>query len=289
MSTTSEPLRALLDRAHEQHADKPQAFAEALAARARFLGADAEGAEAIRLAEHVMVGHLADAGALQAFIDAVPAALAQAELTLPCLQSAKRCIALMRGDAAADAPPRLRWRSLHNVALGFALTGRAHEAQQWLVLDEHEALAHPEAPARQAYAAAANNIAVGLRTGARGDATSDALMITAAEIARRAWAAAGTWLHVERAEYQLAMCHAVLGQGPQALHHAQLCLGLCSAQGADALEHFFAHEACLHAHRAAGDLAAARTHREQMAAWLPQVADENLRDWCAKTLENTPA
>lgn len=288
MSTAPETLRALLDRAHEHHANTPQAFADALAAHASSLGADAEGAEAIRLAEHVMVGHLADAGSLKSFIDALPAALAQAELTRPTVQSAALCIALMRGDAAPGAPPRLRWRSLHNVALGLALTGRALLAEQLLVRDEHEALAHPDAPARQAYAAAANNLAVGLRTGRRGDAASDALMITAAETSRRAWERAGTWLHVERAEYQLAVCHAVLGQGRQALHHAQLCLALCSAQGADALEHFFAHEALLLAHRAAGDLPAARAQRELMAAWLPKVVDDGLRSWCARTLQGTP-
>ena len=289
MNTAPESLRALLDRAHEHHGDTPQAFADALAARASSLGADAEGAEAIRLAEHVMVGHLADAGALQALIAAVPEALAEAEATAPSLQCARLCVALMRGDDTSDAPPRLRWRSLHNVALGLAVTGQAPLAQQLLVRDVDQALAHPEEPARQAYAAAANNIAAGLRTGARGDAASDALMITAAQIARRAWQAAGTWLHVERAEYQLALCHALLGQGPQALHHAQLCLDICSAQGADALEHFFAHEALVLAHRAAGDLAAARDHREQMAAWLPKLADEDLRQWCAKTLQDTPA
>jgi len=289
MSAAPETLRALLDRAHEHHADTPQAFADALAAHASSLGADAEGAEAIRLAEHVMVGHLADAGALQSFIDALPATLAQAELTLPTVQSAALCIALMRGDAAPGAPPRLRWRSLHNVALGLALTERAALAEQLLVRDEHEALSHPDAPARQAYAAAANNLAVGLRTGVRGDAARDALMITAAQTARRAWERAGTWLHVERAEYQLAACHAVLGQGPPALRHAQSCLALCSANEADALEHFFAHEALVLAHRAAGHSAAARAHREQMAAWLPKVADEGLHSWCAKTLDGTPA
>lgn len=289
MSTTPESLRALLDRAYEHHADTPQAFADALAASASEWPADAEGAEAIRFAEHLLLAHLADADALQRLVQALPPALVQAELAAASVQRAVWCMALMRDEPEPLLAPLPRWRSLHNAVLGLARRGRTQRAGELLLRDEAAALSHSGEPERQAYAAGANNIALHLRTGERGSAAVDALMIQAAQTARRAWERAGTWLHVERAEYQLAMCHAVLGQGPQARHHAQLCLDICSAQGADALEHFFAHEAGVHAQRAAGDLAAARTHREQMAAWLPQVADESLRDWCARTLESTPA
>ena len=109
-------------------------------------------------------------------------------------------------------------------------------------------------------------------------------MLQAAAIARRAWAVAGTWLHVERAEYQLAQCHAVLGQGAVAVEHARQCLSMCAAGGGDAVELFFAHEAMTLALRAAGDEHSARQHREQMQAELELVDDDDTRAWCASVL-----
>jgi hypothetical protein len=278
-----------MDRAYNDHAEAPQAFADALMARAATLPADAEGAEAIRLAEHVMLGHLADAPALQRFVQALPPALVQAEVAAASLQRANGCLSLMQGGAPADLPPLLRWRSLHNAVLGLALTGRAALGSELLARDEAAALASPELAERQAYAAAANNIAAGLRQEPRRSADVDALMIQAAGVARRAWEKAGNWMNVERAEYQLALCHAVLGQGTPALHHAGLCLRICEAEQADAVEHFFAHEALVHAHRAAGQADQACAHRAQMAQWLPQVADAGMQAYCAKTLADTPA
>lgn len=287
--TAAETLRAFMDRAYNDHAEAPQAFADALMARAATLPADAEGAEAIRLAEHVMLGHLADAPALQRFVQALPPALVQAEVAAASLQRANGCLSLMQGGAPADLPPLLRWRSLHNAVLGLALTGRAALGSELLARDEAAALASPELAERQAYAAAANNIAAGLRQEPRRSADVDALMIQAAGVARRAWEKAGNWMNVERAEYQLALCHAVLGQGTPALHHAGLCLRICEAEQADAVEHFFAHEALVHAHRAAGQADQACAHRAQMAQWLPQVADAGMQAYCAKTLADTPA
>ncbi|MBL0087298.1 MAG: hypothetical protein IPP44_11570 [Ideonella sp.] len=289
MSTAPETLRALLDRAYEHHAATPQVFAEALAARAGTLPVEAESAEMIRFATHLLLAHLADVDALQRLVQALPPALVQADIAAPSLQRAVWCMALVRGEPEPLLPPLSRWRSLHNVVLGLARLGRAPRAAELLARDEPAALSHAGEAERQAYAAVANDTALHLRTGERGSVAADELMIHAAEIARRAWERAGTWLHVERAEYQLALCHATAGHGAQAIQHAQWCLEICKAQNADALEHFFAHEALVLAHRAAGDIASARAHREQMVAWLPKVADADMRAWCTKTLDDTPA
>lgn len=287
--SVAETLRAFMDRAYNEHSDAPRAFADALAARAGALAADAEGAEAIRLAEHLMLGHLADPRALQAFIEALPAGLPQAELVAPSVQRAVWALAAVRGEPEPVLPALRRWASLQNAVLALSQLGHSARAQALLLRDEAEALAHEEAPARRNFAISANNTAQHLRLGARGDAARDALMVSAAGLSRRAWEKAGNWMNVERAEYELAMCHAVLGQGATAVQHGALCLQICEAEQADAVEHFFAHEALVHAHRAAGQADQGRHHRAQMVAWLPQVSDAEMRAWCAKTLETTPA
>jgi hypothetical protein len=276
-----EPLRALLDRAQAQHGAAPAEFAHALSARAAALAGDADAGEAVRLAEHLWLGHLADAAALAAFLDALPAALHETD----AVQRTRWAIAMFEGRSAPVPPAASRWRALQNIVSALAATGRAAQAQAMLLAEEDAARHGADTAARQACAASANNVALDLRLGPRGDAGRDALMLVAAELARRAWAAAGTWMHLERAEYQLALCHAVLGRGDAALHHAARCLAVCDAEGADAVERFFAHEALAHAHRACGNAHAAAPQVDAMRALLPAIADDDTRDWCAHTLD----
>lgn len=319
-TTTLTPsvLRSLLDDALARHADAPADIAALLLAQAPTLPADAEGAEAIRLAEHVLLGHCADADGLAAFVAALPPALTADVATAPALQRVRWALAQVRAqmqaqmqmqaplgsDASPALPDALRWRALQNVVLALAGQGRCGEAAALLAADEAAALAHGADEAGVAYATAANNVAGHLQTGnpgavaARGatceserdterDADRDALMLQAAAIARRAWASAGNWMHVERAEYRLALCHAAAGNGAAAEHHAGLCLAGCLAAGeaADAVEHYFAHEALVRAHRAAGDAPAASAALQHMAGLLTQISQaDGLRDWCAETL-----
>jgi hypothetical protein len=369
-------LRPLLDAAPEAHARHPRRFADELQALAGTLPADEAGAEAVRWAEHVMLGHLADADALQRFLKALPAstdaaaawqeALARASWALavlaslapsatpsatnPVAHSAPSSVAAPAGNLAGDpggssaavlagnpaggsaggsagnlagnpdgisasssassfasksagssavmgsAPPSgsglsdaARWRALQNVVLALAWSGRTTQASAWLVRDEAAAAAHADPDARRAYAACANNVAQGLREGLRGDPARDALMLQAAALARRAWTTAGTWLHAERADYQLARCHAVLGRGTEALHCARACHAACVDHGADADERFFAHEALWHAHRARGDEAAATAEHAHMQSLLADIADAEMRACCARALAELAA
>ncbi|WP_284618286.1 hypothetical protein [Aquabacterium humicola] len=288
----NDDLRAFLDGAYDTHAASPQAIAEALAARAPTLPADDEGAEALRLAEHVLLGHLADADALQRLLAALPAGFRDAPGGA-CADAVGRVRwALARVGDAADLPPigePSRWRVLQNVLLAWIATGRGGDASRTLRESEPQAAGSPDTATRQAFAACANNLALHLREGPRGNAARDALMLDAATIARRAWQGAGTWMHVERADYQLARCHAVLGRGDEALAHARSCLAICEAEGADAAERFFAHEALWHAARAAGDADAAGRQRDRMQGLLAEVGDEALRTWCAQVLQDLPA
>ena len=298
MNTTTHPtgqadtLRSWLDQAQSQHADQPSVITAGLRTRAAQLPADADGAEAIRLAEHVWLAHAADAAGLQAFLDALPAALGQAASTAPSVERARLALAWLAGQPVPALADTLRWRLLQNVVLAMAAQGRSAQALGLLQTDEAAALAQGHSEAGKAFAATANNVASHLQDGPRGDAALDTLMLQAAALARRAWASAGGWMQVERADYRLALCHAAAGQGAEAVEHARRCLAGCvaAADQADAVEHFFAHEALLRAHHAAGNAAAADAALQRMQALLPDITEaDGLHAWCARVLATLPA
>ena len=269
-----------LDAAWDDHADHPQRVLAQLEQAAPELPDHAEGARAVRLAEHLWLAHLHDTAGLHRFLERLPAR----EALRPAVQAALWAIDMIDARPAPMLPDALRWRSLHNVASALIALGRTAEARELLMDDEAAATASEDPAARRAYAASANNVAQDLRLGPRGDTARDTLMIDAAQLARRAWERAGTWLHIERAEYELARCHAALGHGLQALAHAHACLRGCEAGQADAMEHFFAHEALAHAHRACGDAGSAEDEVERMRALMQEISDPGLRALAQKSL-----
>jgi hypothetical protein len=134
-----------------------------------------------------------------------------------------------------------------------------------------------EDPAARALAVTAHNLAVEFEN--RGELTDDerAMMLRCAFVSRDFWRIAGGWLEAERAEYRLAMSHVKAGDAKSALSHAKECLAIVGANGADAFESFFAREAVARAQLAAGYAGAARRERDDMAALLPAIADEDAR------------
>ena len=115
-------------------------------------------------------------------------------------------------------------------------------------------------------------------------------MLALADASLRLWRTTGTWVHEERAHYQLARCHAVLGESADALAHARACASIVEAHAqepqADAFERFYVHEALAFAHRAAGEKAQAARERERMAALALQVDDAALRTWVDESLRD---
>lgn len=279
-------LAVWLAKAWDSHDQDPAALADALQARALRLPDSADGAELVRLARHVMLAHLADGERLQAFIEALPDhaglqdARERAGWALATWQ--ERTPALALADEVA-------WPLLGEVLQARCRAGRAGEVLALLTAQEAQACDHPAPAARRAFAANCNNTALALRLGPRGDAQRDAVMIALAQLARRAWQTAGGWLEVERADYQLALCHAAAGQGEAAQRHARACLDACVAHGADAMERFFAHECAVHAARSAGRPAELVTHRQAMQALLPQIDEPSTQAWCAEVLAGLPS
>jgi hypothetical protein len=275
----------------EQHVAEPAAVLAALRQRAAGLPADAEGAAAIGLAEHVCLSHLHSPSELAAWIATLPAELSGHADTTAALAKARWALGGAEGHAVsgllADGP---RWRALQNVWACRVGQGRADDAAAELAVELPAALAHPEAAARRALAATCNNLAVELREGPRGEATRDRLMLAAASASHQLWSGAGGWVQIERADYQLARCHAALGDGASARRHGQAVLDALTehrnAPEADDFEWFFGHEAMAWAHRSAGDPQGASAQRVSMQTRMAQVDDAELRGWCEQALRD---
>jgi hypothetical protein len=288
-NTTAEPgLADFVAQGWERHADHAAEVAAGLQARAATLNADADGAAAMGLAEHVWLSHLRDTAGLHTFLQTLPAAVHEAGATGAMLQRARWLLATLAGEGTAALPDAPRWRALQNLCSLWVARGRTADALAMLQAELPQALAHPEAAARKALAAATHNLAVELREGPRGDAARDTLMLALAEASRTLWAGAGNWVNIERADYELARCHAALGHGPAALRHARACLALIQQHAgepeADAFETFFAHEALAWAQRAANDAPGLAAERARMQELLGEITDASLKPWCEQAL-----
>lgn len=125
-----------------------------------------------------------------------------------------------------------------------------------------------EDPANRALAVTGNNLACALEEQPARTPAETELMILAAQTGRKFWALAGTWLHVERAEYRLAQTYLKAGDTVRALQHAQTCLELSQENDAPALEMFFGYEALALAERARGNTIGFSKALEQMKSTL---------------------
>ena len=125
----------------------------------------------------------------------------------------------------------------------------------------------------------------------RGNARSaeeTAAMLEFAAGSRLHWAKAGTWLEIERGDYDLARCHLAAGQLAEALNHAAQCLAICTENDAPPYEHFFAHEALARVQHARGDArASARNVAAAEAAFDKLTSDDQAA--CRTTLDELKA
>ncbi|MFN5048923.1 hypothetical protein [Roseateles sp.] len=280
----NELMNTQVEQAWTLHAEQPEAAAALLRPTAADLAqASAEQQQAwLRAAEHVLLGHLADAVGLAALLNAMPAdqtARARAAIVLAQSPQAE--------PEWQDLPPAERIRAAYNAVL--ALSRARDFAAMSSLMDRCQAWAQSDAASARAWAATANNVAGDLRYYlAVGDVEAAVTMVDAAQRARSAWQQAGGWLEVERADWQLAMCAAAAGQGALALQAAQDCVRACLANEADDYEHCFAYEALGRAAVAAGDGALARQAHARMAERVLFLteADRRYADSCLLALES---
>ncbi|MBT9500262.1 MAG: hypothetical protein IV092_03395 [Burkholderiaceae bacterium] len=284
MTTT---LRTWLDQAWDQHPDQPQAVADRLAEGIGLLADGTAPAEELaRFGEHLLLGHLDQAQPLRDFIAAMQPVAGRDEAVTRVLQRAALGLVLAGHDAGSgpELPADEQLRAMGQAML--AHTRRADRSGARQLLDRARSLAAQadEPKCWRALAIITNNLAGDLRyyrvlAGGAADPQGDVLMLEAAALARRHWATTGGWVEVERADYQLALCHAAACQGEAALQHARNCLAGCEANQADAYELFFAHEALAIAHSTL-----LREQRSRMAAKLEMLDDAGARAYAQATL-----
>ena len=291
METTAPTISAFIATAWNDHADDARGVAERLPQGLALLDADpAQAVAFVHLAEHVLLGHLADGVAMQHIADGLQRhAEGQAVLQAALARSAMT-VRLLSGDSvdAAALLPVNAVRAHATAALGCAARHDADAARA--LMRSATALADAavgDSDALKSLAAGWNNLAGQLQSEARHPAT-EALMMEAAQHSRAVWAVAGTWVNVERADYFLARCAATLGDGVQALRHAQSCMAICLANDADAFERFFAHESLGEAFIVQRDTDAARRELAQMRELMSDVGDDN-RAYCQSCIDKLAA
>ena len=115
-----------------------------------------------------MLAHLADAGALKRFLQALPAPSDDAAWSEAQARAQWAGACLANEFTAAALPDAPRGRALQNVALAPANSGRVAEASARLTREAPAAKAHADAPACRACDACADNAALELREGRQG-------------------------------------------------------------------------------------------------------------------------
>lgn len=148
---------------------------------------------------------------------------------------------------------------------------------------EHSGLPSTDAMNR-ALAVSGHNVAAALEEKPSLTANEIKLMLMASQASRVHWARAGTWLQVERAEYQLATVNLKADDVAQAEFHARECGRIVAENDGPALEQFFAFEALARVMRAAQNDAAYRGACEQARVAFDGL-DDGDKAWCAASLD----
>lgn len=284
-----------LEQAWKEHAADPQAVAEDLMSGAMLIQNDKHVVDFAALLTHVMGEHM---GMWDEGVQALKYLIRHNTINdnESAKQSIRRSIAVLelgqkeRNDVK-DFSPSDQVQILGTAAS--ALAGQKHLSRaleffrEGIKVADSGALAEKD-PAFRALAVAGNNLACTLEELEARTPEQNELMLLAAQTGRRFWEIAGTWLHVERAEYRLAMSHLKAALPEKALEHGRLCLAICEKNQAPALEFFFGWEAIAHAAAAmkdAGLLAEARTHVQK---YFESISPDE-RAWAEDTLKKVTA
>lgn len=282
-----------LDQAWTDHATDSPAVAERLRSQAlAFLTEDSRVIPMAHLAHHVFGEHLGrwqDGLELLGRAAVLPVATGPAAAALARYQAAlKLAGGLEDVRPGFDTSERIRITALTAANLG------VHDAAESLALLE-EAVAAAESAAlpdkdlaHRNLGIAGNGIAGTLEELTSRSAAQTALMLRAAQVARRFWALAGTWVETERADYRLAMSHLQAGHLAQARQHAQDCLDIVHANDKVALEAFFGWEALGRVERAAGNSTGHAQAVAQAEAAFARLADGD-KGWCQASLDKLKA
>lgn len=279
-----------MGKAWNDHATDAAAVARRLEDALGLVGDEAQLNRLMHLGQHVYGEHLGawrDGVAFLERLTALPAfvpdgasgqAQRRASAGLRLAQDADAAL----GDLSASDRIRVGAMAAANLA-AHATAPASHLLAQALALAQRAGLPNDD-PVHRTLAVTCNTLACTLEEKTDRSADERALMILAAQTARRHWAIAGTWLETERAEYRLANTWLQAGDLVHAREHAQACLDIVAANGGAALERMFGWEALGLIARAAGD---ATGHAQALARAREAFAelDGSDKSWCAASID----
>ncbi len=281
----------LMEQAWTDHAVNAPTVAGWLDASALALVTEASQVSRLaHLAHHVYGEHLGRWDEGQRFLQqlgALPVCVGQADAE----QAIRRYIASLRlaagqvdQPAGFDASERIRVTALAASNLAARDAPRARDLLDVALAQAERAQLAAADPSHRTLAIVGNGIAATLEELPTRCELQRDLMIRAAQLARRHWAIAGTWLETERAEYRLARSWQEAGDMVQARQHAQNCLEIVRANGNVPLEAFFGWEALGRVERSTGNVAghAQALHNAQLA--FAALAPDD-QAWCRASLD----
>ena len=284
---------SFLDTAWTDHATDAAAVAERISSQAMaFITEDSRVIPVAHLAHHVFGEHLgrwADGLAFLGQVAALPLTQGPAAQAVARFQAALRLAgALDDSRSAFDTSESIRITALAAANLSLHDSVRSRALLEEAVSAAERAGLPDKDPAHRNLGIAGNGIAGTLEEKPGRTEAETQLMLRAAQVARRFWALAGTWVETERADYRLAMSHLAAGLLPQARQHAQDCQEIVQANANVPLEAFFGWEALGRVERAAGNATGHAQAVVQAEAAFAGLADGD-KGWCKASLDGLKA
>lgn len=284
-------LQTFIQHAWTDHATNPEGVASQIQDNFNLITTNDQVTEFVRLLTHVFAEHLGQyENGLQLLSKIQDLSFLEADSESG--MAVKRSMAVMtvaqgKHNQLKQFTTSDQIRVLTTVAAAFCGQGQVTKAKEHFdqALQLSENIFQENDPAIRALAVSGNNLAVTLEEKQFRSAEEDQLMILAALTGRKYWQLAGTWLHVERAEYRLAKTYLVSKHLDHALKHAKLCVQLVEENQADPIEHFFAFEILCLVEKARNNVIEANLALEHAKKYFELIQNEDDKDWCRASLE----
>lgn len=287
-SRRSAAFDSFIARAWADHATRSDAVARRLRLRTPPPQSSRQLIELVRLVVNLLGEHLGRFDDARWRLAALRTHVLADETVQSALRVGVATLDLGQGDdaAAAQLDPAETVRAESGAAALCLGRGQLERALHFIDRAAARVAALPNAQPQdhRPLAVACNNMAWELQErGSQRSTEQTQAMLRLAAASREHWSRAGTWLHIERADYCLALTHVSAGLFDHAWRHAGQCLAVCLHHQAPPTEHFHAHEAMARVHHARGEAAELAHHVQSMQAMFGRMSDDG-RAGCSDTL-----